>query len=148
MRTLTLLLVLLLIQLSGIVQAATLQGEIYNTNLDQESNVVVNINSVPAQQFLSKDGFYSFNLPAGSYNLSASKNGLKASENIIIVEGGTYVYDLFLLPDVSDENQLLQESDQNYIVEVFSQNSNYAGYIGLVLIFIFALVRIFWMYRK
>ena len=53
---------ILLVLLSVFSQAVTLEGQIYDYQLNELDNVLVEIDTVPSQQFLSKDGSYSFEL--------------------------------------------------------------------------------------
>ena len=58
---------------SSLVLAATLKGTVYNSNLDPEKNVLLEVNSIPIQKFLSVDGKFSFELSPGNYVISAKK---------------------------------------------------------------------------
>ena len=96
-KTLVYSLIILLLVLPSI-SAAILQGTIYNSNLDTETNVLLEVNTTPVQKYLSKTGEYSFNLPRGTYQLTATKGFLKITEEVNIQEEGIFRYDLFLLP--------------------------------------------------
>ncbi|HLD00999.1 MAG TPA: hypothetical protein VJC39_04595 [Candidatus Nanoarchaeia archaeon] len=91
---------------SPLAIASTLQGSIYNSQLELEIDVVVEIDTLPAQKFLSKDGAYTFELPLGKYTLTAWKGFTQIKEEIEIVKEGTFVLDLFLVEDFSAENEL------------------------------------------
>ena len=55
---------------SSLALAATLQGSVYNSNLEIESDVLVEVDN---QKYLSKDGTYTFDLKSGTYTLTATK---------------------------------------------------------------------------
>ena len=102
-KIVALILLLLLIPLAT---AATLQGSIYNTNLDLETDVLIEIDTQPAQKFLAKDGTYSFELVTGKYVLTARKGFSEITEDVSVSNEGTFTLDLFLLSDVFEEDEL------------------------------------------
>lgn len=99
--------------------SVTLQGRIYDVELNELSNVVIEINSTPWQRFVSKDGSYEFNLPPGTYELTAKyANGglniLTSEDEVTVPEGsGEFVFDIFLLGDLDDELELLEPSEDS-----------------------------------
>jgi len=101
---LTIVLLFSLLISTSLVQAATLSGTIYDYELEQVNNVLLEIDTVPAQQFLSQDGTYQFELTDGVYTLKASKGDLIAEEEISIIGEGSFVYDLFLFPSDNGED--------------------------------------------
>ena len=135
------------------VLAATLKGTVYNSNLDPEKNVLLEVNSLPTQKYLSPDGKYSFVLSPGNYTISAktveTDSGLESAttDNVVIVHDGEFVYDLFLLPDLSAEEELLQESNQNLLADFEESPYNWA-YIVAGILFIIALIRVYRARRK
>lgn len=96
-----------------LVCAATIHGVVYDDELNPAKNVVIKVNSAPEQTFVAKDGTYSFNLQPGSYVLQATHKkdytDYKAEESIEIKDEGNYVLDLILFPDISEEDELLNE---------------------------------------
>lgn len=139
---------ILLVLLSVFSQAVTLEGQIYDYQLNELDNVLVEIDTVPSQQFLSKDGSYSFELDEGEYTLKASKTNLIAEDNIVIESNNDnkFLHDLFLFPDLNDEDDLWDdlsdiESDEEPEVVVENKDRTWA-YVVAVIIFIIALVRI------
>jgi len=89
--------------------AAYVHGKVYEWfSLDELDNVVIDVNSVPGQRYISKNGDYEFFLPRGNYSLHAEyyeDSALKyvADENVLIVEDGNYIIDLIMLPAIDDE---------------------------------------------
>jgi len=141
------------------VLAATLKGTVYNSNLDPEKNVLLEVNSIPIQKFLSVDGKFSFELSPGNYVISAKKVDtislaeteiipeMSTTDDVIIVNDGEFVYDLFLLPDLSAEEELLQESNQNLLADFEESPYNWA-YIVAGILFIITLIRVYRARRK
>ncbi|MBU1112080.1 MAG: hypothetical protein ABIG93_02835 [archaeon] len=111
---LLILTIVLFILNMGLVQAATLTGTIYDYELEQVENVLLEIDTQPIQQYLSKDGTYSLELPTGDYTLRASKGDLITEETISVTSEGTFVYDLFLFPIIGDEGEITPiENEEN-----------------------------------
>src|SRR3989338_9209218 len=81
-------------------QATVLEGSIYNSKLELEQDVIVEISTVPAQKYLAKNGTYSFELSAGEYTLTTRKGFTDIQETVLIKDEGTFHLDLFLLPDL------------------------------------------------
>ena len=108
--------VFIFIMLSGTVLAATLHGSIYDIELNELNDVVVEVDSSPSQRYVSKDGMYSFDLNPGEYTLTAKYSqgfyDLVTSEKVSITAEGDFVFDLFLFPGLdSDDTEYLSEDD-------------------------------------
>jgi len=101
----TLYLIMILLTVA-FARAATLQGTIYDYELNELDNVLIEIDTVPIQQFLVQDGTYEVELPAGEYTLRASHEDLLAEETIVIDDDGTYIFDLFLFTSTEDVQDL------------------------------------------
>ncbi len=106
-----------LLLLINIVYASTVHGNIYDIYLDKKVNTIVTINTVPKQNYISKDGYYEFKVPLGKYQIIAEYyeyNELKysAKEEISIKDEGDYVVDLILFPSFQEEDQLIEETSQ------------------------------------
>jgi len=91
--------------------AATIHGNIYDISLNLVNEVIITVDSVPKQSIVVKEGKYSLDLLPGSYTLNFSTIDKKYStkEMIFIDQEGDYIYDVILFPDLSDENELLDE---------------------------------------
>jgi uncharacterized membrane protein len=104
---------LIAVALSDVCSAVTLHGKIYDIRLNELNNVVVEVNSSPRQRFVSKDGGYSFELNPGQYLLTANyrADGIEydVAEEINVSQQGDYVYDLFLMPEL-DDDEILESS--------------------------------------
>jgi uncharacterized membrane protein len=84
---------LLILLLVSSVFGATLHGDIYDLDLEKVENVLVEIDTVPKQQYLAKSGEYSFEVPEGEYLLRAYKGDLATVEKIKVVGGRRLVFD-------------------------------------------------------
>jgi uncharacterized membrane protein len=93
-----LIFLIILIAIPQIVNAATIEGKVYNLSLNRLDNVIVEINTEPIQRMITENGEYSFNIGLGTYiiNVKSKNNELIASENITIKEEGTYNLDLIM----------------------------------------------------
>ena len=101
---------------SGTGFAATLYGSIYDIELNELNGVVVEVDSSPAQRYVSKDGRYLFELGPGEYTLSAKYvkdyTQLRTEERVIIADDGDFIFDIFLFPEVDvDDSDYLTEDD-------------------------------------
>jgi uncharacterized membrane protein len=106
---------------SSLALAATLQGSVYNSNLEIESDVLVEVDN---QKYLSKDGTYTFDLKSGTYTLTATKGLVSSSEEIELTNDGVTIFDIFLLGSFTDEDDLWQDTEQNLFTEDDSEDDN------------------------
>lgn len=135
----------LIILLVPLVSAATLKGSIYGSNLELETDVLIEIDN---QKYLSKDGSYTFELDVGDYVLTATKGFVATSEDIKVT--GTNVFDVFLLDDFTSEEDLWEDTEEQFFTEDVIEDSKYAiwRYILGGLILLALLIRLFWMRKK
>ena len=76
-------------------------GSTYDLELNELTDVIVRVNTVPEQTYVSKDGSYQFNINNGNYIIKADymdqKDNLKyyAIENITINDEGEYIIVIF-----------------------------------------------------
>ncbi len=139
---------------SEIVFSSTLEGTIYNKNLEAETNVLLTINTIPEQHLLSKEGTYILNIPPGTYTLSAQKGNITISNTIKIEQEGEYTYDIFLLLNI-DENEDLWEYTQplteENLTELSAENSYFipktVSYVLVTIIVLLLFARVIY-YRK
>lgn len=133
---------------------ASLHGTVYDVDLNTVNNAIVEIDSVPMQRTLSKDGQYSFELGPGKYALNAViKDGeyiiASTKENLTIGSEGSYVFDLFLYPELNQD--LIDETDNINVEDVSITDSIYNNPIVWVMIatlLIIAGVLYYFMYFK
>jgi uncharacterized membrane protein len=115
-KTPLLIAAILIFALADIASAATLHGKVYDLELNELNNVVVEVSSEPNQRYVSKDGAYSFSLNPGEYEITADYNPdnvhhYTTTDNISIKKDGDYVYDLFLMPDLEMGESLLDDTE-------------------------------------
>ncbi|MEK6969122.1 MAG: hypothetical protein AABW48_01710 [Nanoarchaeota archaeon] len=133
---------------STLVSAATLKGSVYNSNLDLETDVLVEVNSIPPQKYLAKEGDFIFELAPGKYFLTAKKDQYYIKEEVEIVsEQGEFVFDLFLIPDFVEEDELWQESEEELEVDYVPSTKTWT-YVVAALIVVYALIRIYKARKK
>lgn len=143
MKKLTLAVFLLIAAAAiDIASAATIHGTIYDLSLNRVKDVIVEINTIPKQTLVSKDGLYSFNVPRGSYIIAAAySNSYKYNikEEISVKDEGDYVIDLFLFPSFEEEEELAGDTDIS-IEEGYFEWDYGMWVIGLGLVIIIVLM--------
>ncbi|MEZ5334111.1 MAG: hypothetical protein R2741_02155 [Methanolobus sp.] len=111
--------IIMLLLFSGVAAAdiATVHGVAYEwSTFEPLDNAIVEVNSTPEQSMVAKYGVYSFELPNGSYRITASyyeddQLTYYAEDTIEVSDEGTYVLDLLLLPSYSSsEEQVINSS--------------------------------------
>ncbi len=108
------IIIVILLLYPSISSAALIGGRVYDYSLNPISNVNVEINTNPKQREVADQSVYAFNVPKGSYVIIARQfeDGiLKAStsEQITVDQDGEYKLDLILFPDVSEDQNLIDE---------------------------------------
>jgi len=112
-----------------LVQAATLSGSIYDLALQKESDAIVEIDTVPKQLLVSKEGDYSFNIKPGNYTLHAYTSISQATEQISVLDDGEYILDIILedipleFPDTTLNDKDIQVSTSNPFDEQTKSNT-------------------------
>ncbi len=101
----------ILILLSVPVFGATIQGKVYDFDLELVKNVVVEIDS---QRMVTQESSYMFDLPAGEYTIIAKKKPNSpeeevTKEKVTIKEGEKKTLDLFLFPSTELDEDLIEE---------------------------------------
>ncbi|MBI4150615.1 hypothetical protein HY492_00660, partial [Candidatus Woesearchaeota archaeon] len=129
---------------ASLVSAATIHGTVYNIDLNPVKNVKVELTS-PKQVFIAINGTYAFNVPTGTYTLTAKliKNGTveaSASEVITTVNDNEYVLDLILFPELDDQSDILSESEQIDIDEVTDENGSTWLKVGIGILVVLGLL--------
>ena len=107
---------------------ATIHGTTYNwATLEPLNGTLVYVNSTPAQQMVSRDGEYSFDLGIGSYEITAeyyANNSLllEATEDIVVGQEGDYVVDLLMYPAIDLGEPLFNETGPDIGENTYTQN--------------------------
>jgi uncharacterized membrane protein len=130
--------------------AATLKGSIYNSNLDLEKNVLVEVDTVPVQKFLAKEGTYTFNLPPGDYLLKAQTASFVSNDEIKIIAEGEYVRDIFLIPNLGDEELFDEETNLTVVDENMLEESTELYWIIIIvtLLVLLGIILIYFLFWK
>lgn len=134
-------LIVMLVSFVASAHAATISGHIYDLDLNDVNDAVVQINSTPFQQIIAKNGTYTVEVPNGNYYLVVSqyKSGEKlgfARENISIRREGTYKLDIILFPvleeveDLPDIGQVDDEDKNTFYI-------SFPFWVVIILMFIF-----------
>ena len=107
----------------GAAGAATIYGSIYDNSINKVNYAIVEVNSSPHQRLIAVNGTYQFELPVGSYKITGiySMRGtrMRAEENVRVDDDGIYILDLFLYPDLTEDEELY--SSFNFSLDTFDQ---------------------------
>ncbi|MFC1723099.1 hypothetical protein ACFL0V_03090 [Nanoarchaeota archaeon] len=112
----SIIIISLLILLACPAYAATLEGRVYDEELNEINNVIIEVNTTPWQRFVSKDGSYSFDLAPGTYSITANYSPdqyqtLTSEDHVTVSDNGSFVFDLFLFPGLDDALELLDDTE-------------------------------------
>jgi len=125
---------------SSIVDAAIISGSIYDLALQPESNVIVEINTIPKQMLVSKSGDYAFNVKPGNYTLYAHTTVSGSEESIIVDDDGNYTLDIILGENMIDLSDFtLPESNINVSLDNPKEKTNNTFVILLIIVLIIIL---------
>lgn len=100
---------------------ATVYGTVYSWDtFEPLNNTVIEVNSIPIQYLVAKNGLYSVDLVPGKYTITARyyQNNIltySTKETLDIKEGGNYLFDL-LLPPVNS----ISETLSTYLLTAFT----------------------------
>jgi len=130
------------------VNAAVIHGTLYDLSLEKVDDAVVEISTIPKQQYVAKNSIYSFSVPAGEYVLSAKQYegqilAANVEENITVSREGEYVIDLILFPSFVEEESLLSESDFDIDESLVYEGPSYTA----IALFLIALIAFFIILR-
>jgi uncharacterized membrane protein len=125
---------------AGVAQAAFIQGNIFDSNLDIAKNSIVRINSTPAQSMVARDGTYQFHVEPGSYLLTATTidNTGRTEETLLIERDGSFSKDIILFPVLNETLVRDEEFTANSFLQ--EQNKNLTTLIVLLVVVLMALL--------
>ena len=138
--------------LSSFVASTTIYGTVYDLQLSEVKQVVLEINSTPSQKFVSLNGSYEFQVTKGDFKITASKNNVSAeSETISIIEEGKYKIDLILLSfdvdtslePIDDEIDLTEDE-----ASAFETQTQFPTTLVVVAVFVCGLIFLVFWTRK
>ncbi len=132
--------VIILLLLCHIATAATIQGTVYDLDLDKIDKAVIKIDTKPTQSSVTENGQYSFYVPPGDYQVTAFLlDGdlilASASHNIEVDSDGDFKLDLILLPDLREDLQLIEESNQIMVSDQFMEEKGNLLVISIAILF-------------
>ena len=138
---------LLIALLATASQGAVIHGSVYDLELNTLSQAVVEIDTVPKQVMVSRNGTYKFSVPPGEYIITAKHAvlDLLTSEPITVQEEGTFVLDLILFPDLGLEEELLEETMGE--VPEYDEPEPFPLW-GVIVIILAILAALAWIYLK
>lgn len=129
--------IVLLVLLSGLASAATIQGTIYDYSL-KPTDAVIRINTTPEQTIVARTGTYKLTVPPGTYALHVAKTtaqGLTERDEttILVTDDGSYTHDFILFQELEE----VEEPDIESITQTpptKPQSNNALWYVILVFI--------------
>lgn len=146
------LLLLVLITLVPCINAAEIYGTVYDMSLNPANDAVIEIDSVPKQTNILKDGTYSFTLPIGDYVIKATYvsnyNVYSTEENIAIVDDGRYIVDLIVFPDLSEESELLLLGEEINLEDIYEDEEQAFPWLYIVLAFVIITIVIIFVRKR
>lgn len=133
-----------------LANAAVLHGEIFDFSLEPLNNAVVEINTIPEQIVVARDGEYEFELNPGDYIIKAAYSNeidLYYEQNISIKDkDGRYNIDLILIPALEEEG--FEDIDEVF-KEDAGREASPALIIILMIISLFSIIYLFnWFKSK
>jgi uncharacterized membrane protein len=135
-----------LLVLASAVHAAVIHGNVYDLELNTLSQAVVDIDTMPKQVMVSRNGTYQFTVAPGKYIITArhAKLDLLAREQIMVKAEGSYVFDLILFPNLEAEEELLNETVE---VEGYDEPEP-VPWLAIGLLVLLVLAGLGWWYWK
>lgn len=133
--------------------AATVHGTVYSWSDFEKplKNVIVEVNSTPAQSKVATDGTYSFDLQPGSYLVTAKyyrSNVLEysAEEEILIDSEGNFTIDILLFPPTGMEDEFL--SDINLTDVDLNNETKLGSYLVVMGLLLFLTMAVWYWHSK
>lgn len=141
-----------MILLTSIVNAATIQGTIYDLSLEKRIDSIIEINTIPKQIIVSKTGDYTFYVSNGNYSIHAYTKYGETKENITITNDGNYTIDLLLDESTEIPSKLTNNTEENIEVSTATNNSgnefNIYTIIEIILLIIVIIIGLIYISRK
>jgi uncharacterized membrane protein len=150
-------LIALIALLAGNAFGATMQGAFYEwSSFNVLENVVVDLNTVPEQVIVSKNGLYQFELKPGDYLMRAyyfedSKLKYYAEETIHIQGEGRFYFDFLMTPPM-EGTELIEVPevlrDLNTALSIESKKEDNLLLVGLGLVIAVALLGLLFKWKR
>lgn len=140
---------LIFILFSQFSLAATVSGTVYDFSLEPATNIILTVTTIPKQSFVSTDGYYSFSIPVGTYNITVEQYDYgsiiaSTNETIQIIHDGDFTIDFILFPYVDVDDGLSNESGELYPDDETS--NGFPKLIQLILVFFLVILIITTIY--
>jgi LPXTG-motif cell wall-anchored protein len=128
--------------------AATIHGNVYGLSLEKVKGASLEVNTTPLQVFIATDGTYSFEIPRGTYLISAKEKEatrVLAMENrtITVMQDGNYVIDFILFPIIDDD-----ESVDLDFSDVAGEESGWVWIVAAIAMLLLAVFGFFFWKKK
>lgn len=143
---------LIFILFSQFSLAATVSGTVYDFSLEPATNIILTVTTIPKQSFVSTDGYYSFSIPVGTYNITVEQYDYgsiiaSTNETIQIIHDGDFTIDFILFPYVDVDDGLSNESGDLYPDDAKDTDSKQiiVRLLGIFL-FVMAIALIYYLY--
>ena len=134
------------------INAAEIYGTVYDMSLNPAKDAVIEVDSVPKQTKILKEGTYSFTLPIGDYVIKATYvsnfNVYSAEENITIVDEGRYIVDLIVFPDLSEESELLLLGEDINLEDIYEEEEQAFPWLYIILIIVIIIAVVIFVKKR
>lgn len=146
-----------LLGMMSLVQAATIRGTVYDLDLLPVENTIIEIDTIPNQRMVAQDGSYQFSVPNGDYHIKAMADQGDSTfvvtiENISVQDEGSYVLDLFLFPDLEEEDEILQDIDIDVAEDIEDEEQPrwilYGAILGMFIVVLIIFFKLLPLMRK
>jgi uncharacterized membrane protein len=118
--------------------SSTIHGSVYDLSLKKVNNVIIEIDTSPNQRYVSLNGSYAFEVPLGDYRIKTYYNDeslkMSAVENITIENDGTYILDLFLYPNLENNEGLYGDIEFDIDEPQMKDNFEFVDFVPYVLV--------------
>ena len=149
-----LIILILLCFLISNASSATITGEVFEWyNFEKLDNVIVEIDTIPAQRDVSINGIYSFEVGFGEYNISAeyySQGELVYvdDQNVLVTNDGNFVIDLIMFPILDFDEGIVDVNFEDInvdeiLIEDEGEVNDLAGIIISFIVLIILLILLF-----
>jgi len=133
------------------VSAATITGTIYDIELKEVNNAIIEVNTTPTQRVVSTNGTYSLDVKPGIYEITVKHRPDKfflftTAEPLIVKEEGKYILDLFVFPDFGEEEEILNETEEDVAIWEEEEPKGIAYYtlVVVLLVALAILIKVMW----
>ncbi|MGE0793498.1 MAG: hypothetical protein AB7V77_04955 [Candidatus Woesearchaeota archaeon] len=145
-KSFILLLFLLILPLAS---ASTIQGKIYNLDFQRVTEGIVTINTEPLQTYILEDGTYTFQVPKGTYIITATQYQnqypiAEINQTINLNSEGTFNLDLIVYPIITTEFEDIENIDVSIPEDYIQVKTSFIYYILALILFMLFL----FIYKK